>query len=212
MANLFIYGDSYSNDWSSAKRYRTERKEQGYYAREFEKENGREPTHFSDILKQKLGTNETFNFAGGGWCNYTIMEKICQTVHRIQPDDYVFIQWSDISRYRIVNGGNWHIKYLMDADSKQSVERVTDVTVREIENWSHLLKKFLPKKTFFWTPFHRQPFYSIDYLLIYKHLGDSPLIKDETNGNIEDEHWSDKGHSAVGEILYNAFINRNRLI
>ena len=204
-SNLFIYGDSFSDDWFSAKSFIASKKEQGYYARLFEKNNKKEPIHFSDILESKLNINKKYNFAAGGACNYTILESLTKTIHLIQPNDFVFFQWSDISRYRTVESGKWYVHHIGDKDARQSIERVSEITVKEIENWTHLLKTVLPENTFIWTPFLNLPVYTINQKSI-------SIIKEETNGDIPDNHWGNEGHKQAGNVLYKAFINQNSLV
>ena len=204
-SNLFIYGDSFSDDWQSAKKFKTSKKEQGYYARLFEKKNKRNPIHFSDILESKLDINKKYNFASAGSCNYTILESITKTINLIQPNDFVFFQWSDISRYRTVESGEWVIHHIGDKDHKQSVERIVDVTIKEVQNWTNILKKILPINSLIWTPFQNLPVFSID-------LKSIPNITKETSGDIIDKHWGNEGHKKAGEVLYSAFANLNSLI
>lgn len=203
--NLFIYGDSFSDDWFSAKNFISQKKEQGYYARMFEKNNKKEPIHFSDTLESKLGIDRKFNYAVGGACNYTILESLTKTIHLIKQNDFVFFQWSDISRYRTVQDGKWYIHHIGDKDARQSAERVTDVTVKEVQNWSNMLKTILPKNTLIWTPFSNLPVFTVNQKSISN-------ITQETKGKISDNHWGNEGHIQAGEVLYEAFINQNSLI
>jgi hypothetical protein len=221
MKNLFIFGCSYSNDWVSVfKDVGAPNNKQGVYARQYKKENKRMPLHFQDILREEFNIDEVYNLAIGGASNYTILEEICKNFHSIQPNDYVFIEWSDVTRFRIIGKGyrgsdKWNTVYVSDDESffqKQSVARDSELTHNEIDNWSNLLIKVLPKNTLFWTPFFQTHFHKIDNEYIENKLGYDCTITYESKGTVIDNHWGENAHQVVGDWLVDKFKNQNRLL
>ena len=110
---------------------------------------------------------------------------------------------------------------------KQTVRRMCYATLKEISDWQNLLKLVLPKDTVFWTPFsyqHFRDFYPNEDWWDYKSLpfesiqywteegkasstevayayGTPERIDEATKGEIDDRHYSEKGHLSIGKRL-----------
>ena len=213
MANLHIFGDSYSVDWN--KYFHRKGNPIGGQG-EYYKRLKRKPLHFAEVIKKELKLNNIYYHAIGAADNYTILESIGKYINSIKDDDYVCIGWSDITRYRVVGirpkewlrifvqGLSVPIKFSNDVPKpfyKQSVDRDCELTITEIGYWQKILMKSLPENTIFWSPFdNKQERYP--YSII-----ETPfeLIADVTD--IDDMHASEKGHKQIGEFLISVFNN-----
>ena len=208
MADLHIFGDSYSVDWEQLK-LKPWTGQAKYY-----EWLGKTPEHFQNLIKNEFKINKIHNHAVGGFCNYSIMESIGNHINKIKSDDYVCIGWSDISRYRIVYtdnnndvwvrllAGNHTVpsKYKEDVSKQfmyQSVDRDCDLTLVEVTAWQNILKKALPTNTIYWSPFgiksNSYPTPSFDF----------SKISDECD--IDDAHMGSNGMLEVGEWLVKLF-------
>ena len=230
MANLHIFGDSFSVDW------------QAYYSRRDSKDGlpgqnlyyrwvKRKPLHFAEIIQKEFKLNKIFYHAKSASDNYRVMESIGKRINSIKKDDYVCIGWSDITRYRIIIGDVWvtifangftappqfekdiekpFVEQTWRRDSgdiwpgkSDLVGEGTNLTIKEIANWQNILLKSLPKNTIFWSPFDRKQS-RYPWTIIPDAF---ETIADATDGVIDDQHASEKGHEQIGEYLTNTFKN-----
>ena len=209
MADLHIFGDSYSADWEQVKEEARWTNQAKYY-----RWLGKKPQHFQNIIKNEFKLNKIHNYAVGGFDNYSILETIGKFINNIKNDDYVCIGWSDISRYRIIYNDKkeWvrllaggitlptkHNEVVPKEFLYQCVDRDCDLTLREIGLWQNILKKSLPKNTIYWSPFRiESKSYATPNFNFSK-------IRDECD--IHDEHMGSKGMLEVGEWLVELFKN-----
>ena len=216
MANLHIFGDSYSVDWN--KYFHRKGNPIGGQG-EYYKRLKRKPLHFAEVIKKELKLNKIYYHAIGAADNYTILESIGKCINSIKDDDYVCIGWSDITRYRIItpphikNKGWLHIfiqgltvpiRYTDDVSKafyKQSVDRDCEFTIKEIGYWQKILMKSLPNNTIFWSPFDRNQ-KRYPYSILKEPF---EVIADVTD--IDDMHASEKGHEEIGKFLISVFKN-----
>lgn len=220
---LWIFGDSYSYKWELPGPYKDSG--QHDYTKYFFEKYNKFPTHFSDILNDEFGFDEVINYADRGSDNYTILEKVGKHINDIQPDDYITIGWSEVSRYRLIwkkqNVFFWYRLFpnTPDAEWKQINQdhpaHVTNrdcyLTYNEIKNWQNILKKALPKNTIFWTPFWSEsmkktelPFLNINDL---RTSGKLTTIKEETNNEQLDTHFGNDGMETIGNWMVGVFKN-----
>lgn len=180
MSNLWIFGDSFSE---GVENFLNRKHGQGQYVSLFLKKNKQLPTHFSDIIKREYFIKKVYNYAEGGFNNYSILESIGQQIQRIEVNDIVCIGWSEISRYRIPyslpfsSKSKWanyifdngffpsrknkkDLKFLnqefdshSDFFNNLSLRRNDAIILKELTSWQNILKASLPKRTVFWSPF-----------------------------------------------------------
>lgn len=205
--NLWILGDSFSEGFTSTNKW----------AQDYVDWKGYIPKSFGDIICEEFGYNQK-NLAVGGSDNYTIFESLCKHIKVINKDDVVIIGWSDIRRFRIVNYERWlplnfgmkkelnfsGINFSYDTFAETIVNRDNQLFADEVNNWIHLLNHLCKFKIIHWTPFE----WKIDGLNYLKKF--SP-IAEETNFELEDYHYSEKGHQDLAKQLIN-IINKNNII
>ena len=211
MADLYIFGDSYSTDWEEVKS-KPWTGQAKYY-----KWLGKTPEHFSNLIKDEFKLKKIHNYAVGGNDNYTILESIGKHIHRIKKDDYVAIGWSHIARYRIVVENDTKPQWVRilsgmstvptaakEKVSKeflyQCVDRECILTKEEIVSWQNILKIALPKNTIYWSPFGIEGYDNLPYLLPNFVC---PIISDECD--IDDAHFSEIGMVKIGKWLVEKF-------
>ena len=229
MANLHIFGDSFSVDWAAYYNRRDSKDGlpgQNLYYRLLK----RKPLHFAEIIQKEFKLNKIFYHAKSASDNYRVMESIGKRINSIKKDDYVCIGWSDITRYRIIKDGFWVTIFAnghtappqygddlekafvtqswnrdtgMRMINKKVSDRDTKLTIKEIGNWQNILLKSLPENTIFWSPFDRDQ-NRYPYTIIPNQF---ETILDATDGVIDDGHASEKGHEEIGKYLVNIFKN-----
>lgn len=212
MANLFVFGCSYCNDYDSISKFGKRAGGQYEYLHWWKSKYNSEPTHFQDVIKSNFGLDNIYNFARGGYDNYSILESIMKFSHKIKEEDFVIVGWSDITRYRRIDFNKekpiWKIQYINEDESlwqEQSFDRDNQLVMDELNTWTEYLKTNLPNKSLFWSTFHTnaknisfQTYMNED---IIKDLGKEATITYDTTNEVIDNHWSTDAHKQVGKWL-----------
>ena len=199
MAILWTFGDSFTIGFNPSVSDMIWRE---YYS----KFKGYIPKDYTQLLSDYLGY-ELCNLADDGSSNIMMFERFCENVKNIKQDDIIIFGWSELTRFRLVNkNGGWHTMgtWCFDhAEILDDIEYVSPNTVNEIllhrinyiehmsnevNNWINLINYTLKNNmVLHWTPFN-QP--KLDIENLYKF----DTIKNETNGLINDNHFSELGH------------------
>jgi len=206
---LWIFGDSFSESY----------KIYGHWKLEYLDWKGYIPKIFSEILAVDLNLTE-INLASSGSDNYTILQKVCDNVNRINPEDVIIIGWSETTRFRLAtSSGQWkymrpmelkfpdYEKYILGLDdiSKNTLieifcNRGDELYKNEVRSWVQLLNHTFTKNTIIhWSPFKD--------VLIYNNLTNYTRIEKETNGEIRNFHYSETGHIELAEEMKKLLIN-----
>ena len=217
-SNLFIFGDSFSNDWETVHNMKPVLQHDGNYrtlgqtkySKQYQKQHNKYPIHFQDIIKSEFNCEHILNYSGGGYCNYSILDSIGKYIKLIKENDIVLIGWSSITRWRFIepNTKKWRILYPNTKKEfypagfyEQILHRDTSLTMQEIRNWQYILLKSLPKNTLFWSPFvydgDEHPYTPFEF-------PDGTKIEsifENTNGKIDDYHYSENGMKSIGDWL-----------
>jgi hypothetical protein len=189
MKRLFVFGDSFSENWKTNSPYSIWK---GYI-----------PKTYSEIISEELGI-KSFNFAKAGFSNADIFESVCQNVNSIGENDIVIILWSGLSRFRLVNHrldkwvsiqpGSFELKQKDNLIPNEISERtINEIFVnrnhilykKEVQNWINLLKHTFKSNIFInstWSDYD----WGIPKITYER-------ISDETNDKIMDYHWSERG-------------------
>ena len=205
---IWIFGDSYSTPYSN--------KEVGAWAKEYIKWKGYEPKTFGDILGDELEV-EVMHFGIGGIDNDTLFESIYKSAPLIQKEDIVIIGWSSLIRFRLATLQNKFATIIPNFGIHNSLSFISKNTIEEIlvnrTLWSYYKELydrieflnwlFKDTKLIQWTPFY---FNSI------KIYGDASIttIHTETNEELKDYHYSEKGHRELANTFLE-FINNDKL-
>lgn len=193
MKRLFVFGDSFTDKYiiSNNTRYVNWK---GYV-----------PKCYHEILGDNLGL-PVINFAKSyGMDNYTIFQELCDNIHNIK-NDIVVINWSEPVRFRMVDTitGKWRtilpIKSTRIVKGLPYVNGVNDDTVedvfanrthplwlKEIDSWVNIINAALHHSTVIhWSWFNDTS---------------RETITQETNGEVLDFHYSEKGHQDLADWI-----------
>ena len=200
MKKLWVFGDSFSVEWGSESLYS---KWKGYI-----------PKIYSTIISETLGL-ELINTSVSGITNYDILDSVCENVHRIGENDIVIIGWTSKHRFRLSNTdtnkwdywqpGLWdsNQKYGIGTTPNISKSTIDEILVnrmdselydKEILNWIELLKHTFKSNTFINWSWCNSEWHKGKY--IYE------TIKEETNGLIDDLHFSENGQFQFSQWVF----------
>ena len=191
MRTVWVFGDSFSqdfekNDIESFKQYRNFK--------------GYNPKSWGKLISEELGY-EYKNFAQGGWDNYSILQSFCENITEIKPNDLVFVGWAPEIRIRLMSeNGQWmcFTGHLNDQDW----EGIKSYDVSKlISNRIHLSnyspKEGVLKELLSWENMIRFTMREMKlHIWRWNNIIDREYqtIQEESDGNIEDTHWSENGH------------------
>lgn len=203
MKRLFVFGDSFTDKYiiSNNTRYVNWK---GYV-----------PKCYHEILGDKLGL-PVINYAKSfGMDNYTIFQELCNNIHSIK-NDIVVINWSEPVRFRMVDivTGKWRtvlpIKNTRVTKGLPYVNGVNDATIenvftnrshplwlKEVDSWINIINEALHHST----------------VIHWSWYNDTirETITQETNGEVFDFHYSEKGHQDLADwILKEISIGTNK--
>jgi hypothetical protein len=196
---LWIFGDSFSTPFDNVSI--------GGWSKVYCDWKGYVPKHFGDIIGNELGV-DVKHFGIGGAGNDSIFESVIKQVPKINKGDMVIIGWSNIGRFRLVGMDNKFksvVPNFIDSSLKL-FDTISKSTIEEIlVNREHYLYKeelytkveflnflFKDMKLIQWTPFS----YGDIKVLGYRNIN---TILNETNGELEDGHYSEIGHVEVSK-------------
>lgn len=204
MKKLWVFGDSFSIPFSS----------DFPWCQEYCKFKGYVPKTYGEIIAQKLNL-ELHNHSVGGCDNNTIIEKFTNNCLDINPRDIVIVGWTSPYRFRLYSEkiDTWqivsptptplHLNFEMI--SKQTIEEIlvnrgNQIYVEELNNWEKLLSfSLIGTNHFFWR---------WSEMMGRKQI---QSIYEETNGLIQDSHYSENGHAIISEIAIEYLNLNNKL-
>ena len=207
MATVWTFGDSNTDGFRSS----------DLWAKKYVEWKGYQPKTYGEIIAENLGF-ELINLGKGGSDNYTIFETFCESIGRIEKNDIIIFGWSSPLRFRLVNDwGFWKPILPMINLNDHSLKNISINTINEllvnrnhtsysmeVNNWISLINlAFKDNKIVHWTSFKCE--------IKATHVGVSRITLD-TNGEIDDGHFSEKGHLELSEMLMTSFIENKKLI
>lgn len=223
MKTIWTFGDSFSTMW--------ENMTYNNLGERYKEYKGYQPKIFSQYLSNRL--NMKVNQLGiGGADNYTIFDSIINNIDNMLGGDIVIIGWSHPSRFRLEKNNKWYTitdptpiidnipKHLsefskfIDINTIQQifVNRIHSLYWNEVINWSKLLTNIFELKgikVIFWTPF----VLCKDVMLKKQLLPDDwymgislNRLNVDTNGVIDDYHFSEESHQKLAGIFYEKII------
>jgi hypothetical protein len=210
---IWTFGDSFTESFNVPKTFGSHD-----WRLEYVRWLGRMPKVYGEIMSEKLNY-ELVNLGKSGSCNDSIFETICLNINKIKDNDIVIIGWSSPLRFRLaseMNNENWvnilpsyKINRIGEGNSKHLFKNsVSDNTfdeifynrksiryVDEVLYKTQIINKALDKnKVIHWSPFP-------EYFSEIKPITECTKIVDETDGKINDPHFSEKGHIELSDRL-----------
>lgn len=201
MKKLWVFGDSFSGPFTF----------QGWWQQKYCELKGYIPKYFGEVIAEEL--NLELKSCGGYGCNSTILHHLLDKIDEIEEGDIIMMGWTDIARYRVANPctHDWTVIYpSRPKDALQcefsekslnefSVNRMHPLYINEHKNIIKLIDKgFVNNWVFHW-----------DWCKL-KNLG-CETLNEETNGIIEDGHWSEFGHKKFADWFLDLYRNNKKI-
>ncbi len=214
MNKLWVFGDSYSEPFYKAAKWKTPYIEwKGYI-----------PRCYGEIVAEKCNLVH-INQAIGGTDNYTILDTIIHSLDKIEKEDVIIIGWSNTIRFRIASNQNAfntirpgtldyvlslnkEMQYMDLSDetlAEMSANRDNQIYITELNNYIKLLNyTFKDNKIIHWSPFaqHREGLNTT-----FKNPFDYETIREETKGEIDDGHFTSNAHELIATQLIDLIDN-----
>lgn len=204
---LYIFGDSFSAGFSF----------ESNWTNNYVNWKGYTPQGFGEILSQKLNL-ELINLSENASDNYSILQKFCDNEKNIKKNDLVIIGWSSPLRFRLVSK-DWitilpnYDKFSTKEIDKTKISESTLIEIllnrddvrycNEVNSWIKLLNN-LDKNIIQWTPFDQR----LDCMFLSKF----ETIFTESNGELNDLHFSENGHIQLSDLFINKFKSKNKIL
>ena len=204
---LYILGDSFSAGFSF----------ESNWTNPYVNWKGYTPKGFGEIISKKLNL-ELINLSENASDNYSILQKFCDNEKNIKKNDLVIIGWSSPLRFRLVSK-DWitilpnYDKFSTKEIDKTKISESTLIEIllnrddirycNEVNSWIKLLNN-LDKNIIHWTPFDQR----LDCMFLNKF----ETIVTETNGKLNDWHFSENGHKQLSDLFINKFKSKNKIL
>lgn len=213
MSNLWIFGDSFS---ATNKRNNIES-----WRRAYLKWKGYTTNVWPEFLNIELNY-KLINLSISATDNYTIFDTIIDNIDKIQKNDIVIIGWTSTLRFRLVDKTNSFNTIRPSLDLKKStlhapfeydnislntinellVNRDTELYEWELNRFIKIINLYLMDiKVLHWSPFQSQHIHL--KIKRIKEIDNLETISMETNGEINDYHYSENAHSILSKKIYN---------
>lgn len=204
MKKLWVFGCSISDLYDSeTSKY--------FWSSEYLKWKGYTPKHYTEILAKEFNC-ELKNYAISGTNNYEILQSICDKINHISNDDFIILQWTETTRFRLVDDSdNWvnfvfknsQNKIQLKNNKHLSIQTIQEILMNrlstkyadEIRSWEILIKNKLNSDNLIIL----YPFTNLgNYGNIVKSIENIAI---ETNGEIDDPHFSEAGQRQLAKII-----------
>jgi hypothetical protein len=192
---VFVFGDSYSVEFNDPNLYPP-----GHHYCDWK---GYIPKKYYHHLSERFGSTEIFNYAISGNDNDNIFESFTEHYKDIQPDDIVIFGWTSISRFSCTNkNGEWKgsISFNDEWVNKNTLNRSSLVYYnRQMKLIEFINQILLTQRVVHWT------------WRWYVGMFEDKSISYETNGEVNDFHYSEGTHRELYERMINELNNQSHI-
>lgn len=205
---IWTFGDSFTQSMAPVPRLKDWRYKYSEYK-------GHHPKVFSEFLGDDYGYT-CHNRGHGGADNYTILDIIINHIDQIKDGDIIIIGWSSIHRTRMSNifgkfttiipGGDEAFKKENAKLMGISLNTLEEVLVNRFDGSCYVteLNKIIKLLNHTFRNniiIHWSPFYNFHQGMDVVSMPYIQTILQETEGKIEDSHYSENGHEVIAEHL-----------
>jgi hypothetical protein len=214
---LWVFGDSFSTGFEDlSMQYKS--------FEDYVNFKGYIPRNYIDIISEDFGYNVK-NFSKPEVSNATILGQFIKVMNDIEPEDIVIINWTSVFRFRtskeddtfwdIVDTDN--IEGLKNSISKQSLNEIKlnrgNAFYKEILEYITLIDKICKNNLIIhWCWDLPYSINSDTTINILKNkllsIKDFETIHEETRGEVNDYHYSEKGHLELSEFVKKVIKNK----
>ena len=230
MKTLWIFGDSLTAPFNPPDN------DLNHWKHKYVEWKGYVPKVYSELITENLNIN-LMNMGCEGIDNGQIFENFCTKIEEIKPEDILIFGWTNQERIRLVTKENkWghfstnlrnkdknkeennsHFPFntdslnIFDSISKNTIveimfNRMNMLYINELSNWMKLINfSFKNNKIIHWSWDSRIENCGGIYINNYE------TIKKETNGIINDYHWSEVTHQNLSKFFIEIITNELKI-
>ena len=194
---IYVFGDSFSEDT-------TKETKSSYIDRYFDYK-GRKVKFYTELLSEKLN-HPIKNFSRGGMCNDFMFLEFMKNYKDIKSNDIVIFGWSNVQRILIPNNGMWfsnlHGFKILSQNTQDEIRimRSNPLFVQRqleiIDFINNCLSSDITTIHWTWSTIPHK---------------NSLSIYTETNGEIDDSHYSEEGHLDLYQKILSQLKLTNRV-
>lgn len=188
------------------------------WSRDYIEWKGYLPKVYGNFVSETLGY-DLQNMGKAGSDNYTIFETFCNTYPLMGDDDIIIIGWSCYLRFRLADKWSKWGTVIANFDNFLGIFNVSETTINEIlinrdnvryidevNNWIKFINVVCSnKKVIHWTPFESNKRYGVGFNSFY--FPTMERIDTETEGLIDDAHFSERGHQTLASKMIHIMEN-----
>ena len=213
MKNLWVFGDSFSHPFES----KIVSGPMGRYG----SWKGYDPKIYSEFLSKELNINLKTK-AINGCSNRTILSQFVNVMDKINDEDIIIINWTEINRHRII-----HNNKLFDIVAFNGVEKclsisensIVEYTVNRINSYAFLseineyIKLISSSKpnnliiNWTWCSFNNPEKEALEFIEKMDFYGSLETISHETNEEVNDFHYSENAHKLISNMFKEIILN-----
>jgi len=196
---IYIIGDSFSED--------TQSKHRTNYIDRYIEYKGRDIKFYPNLLSEYFNQPIT-NLSIGGVCNESILIEFMKIYPLLKSNDLIVFGWTDLSRFSTISSNGEWSSNIKDNSllSKQTLDEVRVMRTHD------LFKKRLLDIIDFIDIIIPKDITIIHWTWSFGNPWTSPYtIKYETNGEIDDYHYSELGHSHLFNKMIKKLETTNRV-
>lgn len=206
MATVWTFGDSMTERYNPAYKW----------SRDYIDWKGYVPKVYGNFVSEMLNY-DLQNLGVAGCDNYTIFERFCNAYPKIQDGDIVIIGWTSSIRFRLVDkNGQWkslvpnfenHIPNFNSISestiNETLINRDHKKYIDEVNNWIGFIDSAcVNKKIIHWDTIKGDGEFNT------YHFFEMEKIREETNGECNDSHFSENGQKELAVNLIDAMFKK----
>jgi hypothetical protein len=199
MSKLWIIGDSFSAAFKSPN------EGPDSYKNRYSKFKGYYPKFFGDFISESLGLEYSILTNSGPHDNNRMLECFIDNMDLIKEGDIVSFGWTTTNRlsfvdtksnqWIVMNAHNMTGDYCYDFSVKSLIEFAINrdhyLYENQLKKWMKLVNKSIPNVNVIHWSWTNNTYFTFE------------TIEQETNGLINDFHWSENGHQKFAEWFLN---------
>jgi hypothetical protein len=212
--NLWIFGDSFSHTFDSKILKSGPMKLYGDWK-------GYNPKIYPEFIVEEIKLNLKIK-AINGCSNRTILSQFVNIMDQINDEDIIIINWTEINRHRIIhnnklrdivpfNGLENSLTISKESIIEYSFNRITSYAFySELNEYIKLIKSSKPNNIIInwtWCVFEDPKNDFIDFINNMDFYGSLETISHETNGEVNDFHYSENAHKLLSNMFKEIILN-----
>jgi hypothetical protein len=194
---IYVFGDSFSED--------TKKETKSSYIDRYFKYKGREIKFYTELLSEKLN-HPIKNFSRGGMCNDYMFLKFMKNYKDIKSNDIVIFGWANVQRFLMPNNGMW----FSNLHGFKTLSQNTQDEIRIMRSDPLFVQRQLEIIDFI-NNCLSSDITTIHWTWSTIHHKNSLSISTETNGEIDDSHYSEEGHLDLYQKILSQLKLTNRV-